>query len=177
MAGLICRPRISRLSTATSISPGRSILSTPTIIRAGCCPVVSTRRASLAYHAWPCAASRSDLCWNATTSAGLSTLLSRTRWCGSSRGWRRRTTITSADACAPCRPACSWRATTLPSYVRSWTAALRRRAIHHHAVKLDQPERTVATHRVEAGDVKTVLVEGADRIPVVGHSLVKSDHG
>src|SRR5664279_5521903 len=87
----------------------------------------------------------------------------------------------SADGSAPCRAACSWRATMSPTSAESSVpAALRRNvgngAIDHNAVELDQPQRAVAAHRIEAGDVKAPLVEIADDVHVLRHALVDADH-
>src|SRR4051812_44696090 len=64
---------------------------------------------------------------------------------------------------------------TSPACAPCW-ATSRHSAIDHHAVELDQPERAVAAHRIETGDVEAAPVEVAHGVEIARHVLVDADY-
>src|SRR5260221_3753743 len=65
---------------------------------------------------------------------------------------------------------------TSPGCPPCWTVSSRSAAVDHHAVELDQPQRAVAAHRIEAGDIEAALVEIANGVDVTRHPFVDADH-
>src|SRR3954464_9906166 len=52
----------------------------------------------------------------------------------------------------------------------------RHRPVDHHAVELDQAQRTVAAHRIEPGDGEALAAEIANRLHVPRHTFIDADY-